>query len=54
MAMTETVLSNEVKIRGANAADVPQITRIYNEGIRDRLATLRDGGAHPAGTAGLA
>jgi L-amino acid N-acyltransferase YncA len=38
--MTETVLSNEVKIRGANAADVPQITRIYNEGIRDRLATL--------------
>jgi L-amino acid N-acyltransferase YncA len=38
--MTETVLSNEVKIRGANAADVPQITRIYNEGIRDGLATL--------------
>src|SRR5215212_7855628 len=40
MAMTETVFPNEVKIRGANAADVPQITRIYNEGIRDRLATL--------------
>src|SRR5215212_1162119 len=38
--MTETVLSNEVKIRGANAADVTQITRIYNEGIRDRLGTL--------------
>jgi phosphinothricin acetyltransferase len=27
-------------IRAANRADVPDITRIYNEGIRDRLATL--------------
>src|SRR5687768_18448054 len=38
--MTETTLSHEVTIRPATAADVPEITRIYNEGIRDRLATL--------------
>ncbi len=38
--MIETRLSQEVTIRTANPADVPEITRIYNEGIRDRLATL--------------
>ena len=38
--MIETMPSDEVVIRPANAADVPEITRIYNEGIRDRLATL--------------
>jgi L-amino acid N-acyltransferase YncA len=32
--------SPEVTIRPARAADIPEITRIYNEGIRDRLATL--------------
>jgi L-amino acid N-acyltransferase YncA len=40
MAMTETPRSHEVTIRIATQADVPDITRIYNEGIRDRLATL--------------
>src|SRR5215217_2483647 len=40
MAMTETVREHEVNIRAATPADVPDITRIYNEGIRDRLATL--------------
>jgi phosphinothricin acetyltransferase len=29
-----------LRVRPATAADVPAITRIYNEGIRDRLATL--------------
>jgi phosphinothricin acetyltransferase len=29
-----------VTIRPAGSSDVPAITRIYNEGIRDRLATL--------------
>src|SRR5919106_5646349 len=38
--MTETWLSHDVTIRPATSADVPDITRIYNEGIRDRLATL--------------
>ena len=38
--MTEIRRSPEVKIRTAIPADVPAITRIYNEGIRDRLATL--------------
>jgi L-amino acid N-acyltransferase YncA len=38
--MTETRLAHEVNIRTATPADVPDITRIYNEGIRDRLATL--------------
>ncbi len=38
--MVETMLSNGITVRPASAADVPQITRIYNEGIRDRLATL--------------
>jgi phosphinothricin acetyltransferase len=27
-------------VRSATATDIPAITRIYNEGIRDRLATL--------------
>ena len=40
MAMTETRLSHKVNIRTATLADVPDITHIYNEGIRDRLATL--------------
>ena len=40
MAMTETPQSHEVNIRIATPADIPDITRIYNEGIRDRLATL--------------
>jgi L-amino acid N-acyltransferase YncA len=30
----------EIRIRTAVLGDVPAITRIYNEGIRDRLATL--------------
>jgi L-amino acid N-acyltransferase YncA len=38
--MTDTTLSHEVTVRPANTSDVPKITRIYNEGIRDRLATL--------------
>ena len=38
--MTEIRRSPEVKIRSATSADVAAITRIYNEGIRDRLATL--------------
>jgi L-amino acid N-acyltransferase YncA len=38
--MTETRLSHAVTIRPAHPADVAEITRIYNEGIRDRLATL--------------
>src|SRR5215216_5688043 len=38
--MTETRFAPEVKIRTATPADVPAITRIYNQGIRDRLATL--------------
>src|ERR671911_2990075 len=38
--MIETKLTHEVTIRAANATDVAEITRIYNEGIRDRLATL--------------
>src|SRR5688572_26935931 len=38
--MTETRLSQVISIRTATPADVPDITRIYNEGIRDRLATL--------------
>ena len=31
---------SEIRIRPATLTDVPDITRIYNEGIRDRLATL--------------
>jgi L-amino acid N-acyltransferase YncA len=31
---------HEITVRPADAAEVPEITRIYNEGIRDRLATL--------------
>ena len=38
--MLETTQSHEVNIRTATPADVPEIARIYNEGIRDRLATL--------------
>ena len=38
--MTETWLAHDVTIRPATSADVSDITRIYNEGIRDRLATL--------------
>jgi len=38
--MTETRLSQQVNIRTATPADILDITRIYNEGIRDRLATL--------------
>src|SRR5438067_1411605 len=37
---TEPMPAREVNIRPAAAADVPAIARIYNEGIRDRLATL--------------
>ena len=38
--MIESAQSHEINIRTATPADVPDITRIYNEGIRDRLATL--------------
>ena len=38
--MMETQRTPEITIRPARAADIPEITRIYNEGIRDRLATL--------------
>src|SRR5918997_2163444 len=38
--MFETMPTHEVTVRPANAADVAEITRIYNEGIHDRLATL--------------
>src|SRR6188768_113511 len=38
--MTETRHPQQVNIRTATPADIPDITRIYNEGIRDRLATL--------------
>src|SRR5215217_5370927 len=38
--MIESMPMHEVTVRPANTADVPEITRIYNEGIRDRLATL--------------
>lgn len=30
-------------LRTANVYDIPQITRIYNEGIEDRIATLETG-----------
>jgi L-amino acid N-acyltransferase YncA len=38
--MNDTVPMDGTRIRLASRADVPDITRIYNEGIRDRLATL--------------
>jgi L-amino acid N-acyltransferase YncA len=38
--MIESMPMHEITVRPANVADVPEITRIYNEGIRDRLATL--------------
>src|ERR687889_1013765 len=38
--MIESMPMHGITVRPANAADVPEITRIYNEGIRDRLATL--------------
>jgi L-amino acid N-acyltransferase YncA len=38
--MNDAPHASEIRIRPATPADVPDITRIYNEGIRDRLATL--------------
>jgi L-amino acid N-acyltransferase YncA len=39
--LTDSItMPNAVRIRLALPKDVPAITRIYNEGIRDRLATL--------------
>ena len=38
--MNDDAATGGVRIRAANPADIPDITRIYNEGIRDRLATL--------------
>lgn len=38
--MTDSNRGTQILIRSAIPADVPAITRIYNEGIRDRLATL--------------
>jgi L-amino acid N-acyltransferase YncA len=38
--MTNSKRGTEILIRTAVPSDVPAITRIYNEGIRDRLATL--------------
>jgi L-amino acid N-acyltransferase YncA len=38
--MTDDAAARGVHVRAAKPADVPAITRIYNEGIRDRLATL--------------
>jgi phosphinothricin acetyltransferase len=38
--MTTAARTERLRVRPARAADVPAITRIYNEGIRDRLATL--------------
>src|SRR5262245_8477824 len=38
--MTDSNRGTEIRIRMAAMADVPAIARIYNEGIRDRLATL--------------
>ncbi|MGH2562482.1 MAG: arsinothricin resistance N-acetyltransferase ArsN1 family A [Thermomicrobiales bacterium] len=32
--------TTEITVRPATAADIPAITRIYNQGIADRLATL--------------
>src|ERR671918_1154100 len=46
--MIETMPTQEVTVRPASAADVPDITRIYNEGIRDRLATLETEERTPA------
>ena len=38
--MSSTQSASDARIRQANASDVPAITRIYNAGIEDRLATL--------------
>ena len=38
--MAVTREAAELGIRGAGARDVPAITRIYNQGIEDRVATL--------------
>jgi phosphinothricin acetyltransferase len=38
--MNDAAYSGGIRIRPATPTDVPSITRIYNEGIRDRLATL--------------
>lgn len=38
--MAEGGDKSALRVRLATQADVPAITRIYNEGIRDRLATL--------------
>ena len=38
--MNDAADGHRIRIRPATPADVPDITRIYNEGIRDRLATL--------------
>ena len=38
--MNDDAATGGVRIRVATPADIPDITRIYNEGIRDRLATL--------------
>ena len=38
--MNDAASAGGIRIRLANPADIPDITRIYNEGIRDRLATL--------------
>ena len=38
--MNDEANGGDIRIRPAAPLDVPSITRIYNEGIRDRLATL--------------
>ena len=38
--MNDTAYEGGIRIRLAAPIDIPDITRIYNEGIRDRLATL--------------
>jgi phosphinothricin acetyltransferase len=38
--MNDAVHASEIHIRPATPTDAPAITRIYNQGIRDRLATL--------------
>ncbi len=38
--MNDAAPTSGIHVRAANPADIPDITRIYNEGIRDRLATL--------------
>src|SRR5687767_7276689 len=38
--MNDVARVGGIRIRPANRSDIPAITRIYNEGIHDRLATL--------------